>query len=254
MSDIILSSAIGQLCSQVVIWPSEVLKIQKQIYPNIPIHRIAVSTYRDHGLRGFTTGFCPAALANIPRIISHFYFYDMFQKQYGWHHIPSAFASGSIAALASTPLYNMTTRKVYDMSSVSSSSWNMRYAYNGFRALLAKNCLEVSATFWLYGQLGQFESIPYIIVGGLASATSCILTNPIDVVNTTLQTDYDKTHNRSMISAFNHIQKRYGISGLYAGCGTRMMRAFPGGAVRYYMFRYVMDYFEKTRANTSARC
>ena len=245
MSDVIISSALAQLCSQVVIWPSEVLKLKKQIHPNKSIRQLAVHTYRNHGLWGLcTTGFAPAAAANIPRIISHFYFYDILKRQWQWHHIPSSFASGCAAALVSTPLYNMTTRKVYGMTK--SYDMSFRYAYNGFRALLFKNCLEVCTTFYLYDFLYK-QKISGLWLGGFASAASCLVTNPVDAINTTLQTDYDKKHRNRMTSAFRFILSNYGIRGLYAGCGTRMIRAFPGGAVRYYVFVKTMD-------KISARC
>lgn len=245
--DIIIASTLGQLCSQVSIWPSEVLKLQRQIYPNVGLASLTKNIYHNHGYRGFAAGFGSAALANVPKIVSQFYFYEMFRKKWEWHHVPASVTSGVISAIASTPLYNLTTRQVYGLRGGHTEHMSlMKYAYNGFRPALLKNCIDVYTTFLLYDMFGTMGGHP-LITGGIATSISSLVTNPIDVVKTVLQVDYHNDHKKNMWNAARFIYSTYGFQSFYAGCAIRMLRSFPGGAVRYYVFAKAMD-------NLSACC
>lgn len=229
----IVASAGAQLCSQAAIWPSEVLKANRQFYPDKSMSHVVKNVIARDGILGlFSKGFGPAAVSNIPKICSHFTLYYYF-KSIQIPHVPSALVTAAVTAVFTTPLQNITTRLLFSGQIGEPLTYFLQNnAYNGFRGTLYKDCINITTMFYLYG---LFEFHP-LISGGLATSMASLVDNPIDVVRTKLQTDYDKRFSSSFLSCAKYIYSNWGWRAFYAGAATRMIRAFPGGAVRFYVF------------------
>jgi hypothetical protein len=90
--------------------------------------------------------------------------------------------------------------------------------------------------------------IVHIISGGLSGFTSCIVSNPLDVVKTRLQTlDVRKDTHRSAIEngiwpLFFSIVRKEGLKGLYKGLTARLMINIPGSSLAFFFYEIVKRY------------
>jgi hypothetical protein len=148
--------------------------------------------------------------------------------------------------------------------------------YRGYRASLYTYA-PGSATWWATYELSKkpihlmmditssafsksndhmIDHTVHVICGALAGLTSCLVTNPLDVVKTRLQTlDISNIANRSTIQSgmwpmlFSMFRKE-GIRGLYRGLTARLMVNIPGSACAFFAYELVKQHSLKPTAKT----
>lgn len=88
-----------------------------------------------------------------------------------------------------------------------------------------------------------YSPLSHAIAGALAGATASILTNPLDVAKTLLQTKGLSTcpiiqKSTSMSQAFRIIHKREGIRGFYRGTAARVFGVMPSTGLSWLVYEY----------------
>lgn len=90
------------------------------------------------------------------------------------------------------------------------------------------------------------DELNYFISGGLAGMGGWFFAMPFDVPKTNVQSRYDTKVLGSYVPEFIKIAKERGITGLYAGLGPTLVRAFPANAALFLgveMGKKVFDQF-----------
>ncbi len=235
----ILSGICASVASQTAIWPSEVLKMNLQKYPHNSHIAIIKDILKRDGIMGFSRGFAAAACSNVPQACVRFTIYKELEAK-GYGYLECTVPTIAINTFLCTPFVNMAMSRMIQGGTKINT---LQGAYRGWRTLLLKNSIKTGTQFnvyrWLREQTYEYLQDSYIIRGGIATSASSLINNPVDVVLTHIQTDYKNKYKGSIKSATADLYSKHGIGCFLKGAGIRTARAFPGGAVFFYIFETV---------------
>jgi len=89
---------------------------------------------------------------------------------------------------------------------------------------------------------GVYNPMIHISAGGIAGAIAALLTTPLDVSKTLLQTrgvsDHEIQHARGLRDAVRIIWKRSGWRGFFKGSAARMIGNMPSTAISWGVYEY----------------
>lgn len=269
-----LSGALAGPASLISIYPSEYLKTQQQlkINQNNNILQIAKNTFKKQGISGFYKGLSNLLYFNVPRTTiqfttfessSHFYKnYFPSKTSYLLGGLTAGFMSG---LLIGVPAENLKVYKISLFNSNKNSKINFielnkdfiknvgfKSYYNGATNGIMKECMSQGTRFFLYASLmdnylniktkqnKKYEKKPIdgALIGGIAGSLGALLNNPIDAVQTRLQSNYDKKYN-GVIDCYKQMYKNEGIKSFYKGATLRVLRTIPGMMVYFYTYEFV---------------
>ncbi|EPZ32447.1 mitochondrial carrier [Rozella allomycis CSF55] len=97
---------------------------------------------------------------------------------------------------------------------------------------------------------GLYDPVSHVVSGAVAGSVAALVTNPLDVMKTVLQTRGATSKNEvqmlnGMMDAFKYIYARYGAAGFFKGVSPRMMAAVPSTAtcwLAYEYFKWILGY------------
>ena len=89
------------------------------------------------------------------------------------------------------------------------------------------------------------EELNFFISGGLAGMFGWTVAMPLDVPKTNVQARYDTRVFGSYLPELFRIAQERGISGLYAGLGPTLVRAFPANAALFLGVEMGKRFFDK---------
>ena len=78
------------------------------------------------------------------------------------------------------------------------------------------------------------------LLGGISGTIGTIINNPIDVVQTRLQSDYNKKY-KSIYDCYKKIYHEEGLLSFTKGLHYRIMRTFPGMAIYISVFEFIKN-------------
>eukprot|EP01084_Bolivina_argentea_P133542 235667_1 len=91
------------------------------------------------------------------------------------------------------------------------------------------------------------QSVPLIssskqaIAGFTAGFTSTLLTYPLDLVKTRLQSSHFQSYNKSTFLAFRSIITQHGINGLFVGIGASLFGSTTAWGTYFYLYSKIKD-------------
>jgi len=250
------------------IYPSEYLKVQKQFSnqtKNYP--QLIKYTYQNNGILGFYKGMMPLMVGMIPRAMIQFSGFEYFSYHYKKHitnkevcSLMSGMSSGVISAILVTcPIDNLKVWSIHNIKDKHSFFNNNRIFinqvgfkghYNGLSNMILKESLSAGFRFMFYDvfmrnylkynnrSIETKTAFDGALIGGVAATCSSFINNPIDVVQTRLQSNYDKKYN-GFFDCYRKIRKEEGYKGFYKGCGLRLLRTMPGMMVYFGIYEYL---------------
>jgi solute carrier family 25 (mitochondrial citrate transporter), member 1 len=267
----VISGGLAGSASLITIYPSEYLKTQRQFKYNIDksLFEICKNTFKNQGLKGFYKGMSNLLYLNTPRAgiqFSTFEASSFFYKQYFSNKtsylmggLTSGFASGLFAGV---PAENLKVFKIDLFNNGSNAKLNfyqlnknfiakhgIKSYYNGGMNGVLKESISQGTRFFLYATIMESfikhkskndkiytkKSIDGALVGGLAGGIGAIFNNPMDVVQTRLQSNYNKKY-KGMFDCYKTIYRDEGIKSFYKGCLLRTVRTAPGMMVYFYTY------------------
>lgn len=80
----------------------------------------------------------------------------------------------------------------------------------------------------------------HAVAGAMASLVTCLVTNPLDVVKTRLQTNTNTYGHTTMLRTLACIARREGLRGLARGLGARLTIAVPSAALSTLTYEYAL--------------
>lgn len=115
-------------------------------------------------------------------------------------------------------------------------------SYNSFKEIVGANDFNP----------GSAESVAaHWMCGGASGAIAAVLTNPLDVIRTAIQTQglqgrlTPETRYTSILEVGREIIARDGVKGMARGWLPRMLYHMPGAAICWTTYEYMKDLFER---------
>jgi solute carrier family 25 citrate transporter 1 len=264
-----LSGALAGPASLISIYPSEYLKTQQQlkINQNNNILQIAKNTFKKQGIIGFYKGLSNLLYFNVPRTTIQFTTFETTSHYYKNYFSPkTSYLLGGLTAgfmsglFIGVPAENLKVYKINLFNSNKNSKINFielnkdfiknvgfKSYYNGATNGIMKECMSQGTRFFLYASLMDYylnlkknekKPIDGALIGGVAGSLGALLNNPIDAVQTRLQSNYDKKYT-GVIDCYKQMYKNEGIKSFYKGATLRVLRTIPGMMVYFYTYEFV---------------
>lgn len=244
---------IAGFCSITSIYPTEYMRILLQQNVTADYRDIIKKTYSEHGLKGFYRGWTSSMIRNSIDTSIRFGIYNK-SKNYTNNRLLSGILTGIVTPIITLPLINITNRGV--ISQITNNSQNNlksdikylinnpSYIYKGLQLTIYKNILSSVGLFTTYdyllenlNTLNHYNKDTNIIISGsIAGVVNCSLNNPLDVIITQKQTNYDNQLTYRQLAA--KIYKENGIRGFYRGFLIRSTRPIIGRTVMFYTYEY----------------
>jgi len=228
---------------------------------------------KEEGMRGYFRGLPPTLLGYIPSWSMYFclygYFKDSFEDQKSmFTTVSSAVSAGGITNMFTNPFWVVRTR--LQVQSHVNGEVEYKSTLDAFRKIyrleggfafykgLSASMLglsHVAIQFPLYEHLKSTllvdaEESKVNHVGKLIMASSVskiiatVVTYPHDIARSRLHVE--KFKSRGVFYEIQSILRVDGVSGLYQGIGTQLLRVTPACAITFssyeFMFKYISDY------------
>ena len=243
---------------------------------------IILKTYNLHGTSGFYKGLSNLIYFNILRHSSSFYLFDKtksFLDNYIGNVYILNSVSSLISSLFTTTtiglpgenlkVYAITqsnipiTNKSSNSNSKSFLKINKKFiTENGFQSYykggingIMKDTISQTFKIGIYFNLNTLylsyfnkpenykkSIVESAVLGGISGTLGTIFNNPIDVVQTRLQSDYKKQYS-SIVNCYYKIYKNEGLKAFTKGMNYRIIRTFPGMAIYMTVFEEVKNMF-----------
>jgi solute carrier family 25 protein 39/40 len=264
------SSAISSTINTITLNPFEVVKTTQQLYPELNFRTSLKHITKLHGgpIRGLYRGLIPALILSVPANMIYFTLYDrvrltMIDKGWessvtGFNIVP--FAAGTTSRLflviLGTPLefarvYQQTHPGATWLSSFRTAGGGLRNSFRGLSSTILRDAPYAGiywstieslrkASFWNYilpeSNSNEPSKLRLMCINFMSAATgsglACIITNPLDVIKTRVQSS--DTPKRIIDVIREMQQSRLGLwRNLSAGVFSRVLRAAPSGAILY---------------------
>ena len=270
----LLSGALAGPASLISIYPSEYVKTQQQLKTNQNknIPQIAKNTFQKQGLFGFYKGLSNLLYFNIPRTAIQFTVFESSSHWYkNYFSSKTSYLFGGLTAgftsglLVGVPAENLKVYRISLFNSNKNSKINFyelnkqfiknvgfKSYYNGATNGVMKECLSQGTRFFLYASIMEYylntkqkfnknyekKPIDGAIIGGTAGSLASLLNNPVDSVQTRLQSNYDKKYS-GVLDCYKKMYKNEGIASFYRGATLRTLRTIPGMMVYFYTYEFV---------------
>ena len=108
----------------------------------------------------------------------------------------------------------------------------------GIYFLLYEKCVEVMPSVRAMG-----STTTTLTAGGVTGTVTWALAYPFDTLKTHLQTlpASAGSHERGMLTVAQRLVSEHGVSSLYRGLSTCLVRAFPVNAVTFLVYKRTLD-------------
>jgi len=276
-----IAGAIAGPASLISIYPFEFIKTQIQLIENkgLSSQELIKKTYKSSGLTGFYKGLNNLLYFSLLRHSFSFYLFDKnkqvfnkyFNNVYLINSISSVFSSIITTTIFGLPGENLKVYSIKQTNSINKLNKNdfsfiktnknffklnglTGYYKGGINGIL-KDSISQSFKIGIYFNFDTFylsnikKNIEYkktlvesAVLGGISGTIGTIINNPIDVVQTRLQSDYNKKYT-SIIDCYKQIYNEEGIKAFTKGLNYRIIRTFPGMAIYMTVFEQVKNCF-----------
>ena len=151
-----------------------------------------------------------------------------------------AYKTGSVRINIDTQNINMIQiiKNIYSTSGI-------KGFYPSYRATLLRNIPSAICRFVMYEEIKKMatkSSLKFMVAGAVASAFSSIISNPIDVIKTRINTGILPPGSPIFFSIAN-IYKNEGVRGLFSGLNARLISASIFGGTGFFVFEWMKKYF-----------
>lgn len=264
-----IAGGISGFISLGVIYPSEHIKTQLQMNSKQSILSCFKNTIKNDGIKSLYNGFLPLASGIVPRFACKFGFYKTTSGYLNNYLSPnvnsfvSGFISGALTScIVSSPTENIKTRIIYNQLHNKNTSMlnaikdlykqGIHSFYKGNSSTLIKEGSTFGFRFFVFNYTNNllqtkfnFKNNPYTsaISGGLCGIIGSVLNHPLDVIQTKLQSNYNKKYN-GVIDCFKKSIKENGIKELYTGVLIRTLRTIPGMSVTFFTYDVISSFLE----------
>jgi len=263
-----------------ITYPTEYVKTQMQLYPDIAKKGslwIARDTVKNHGFTGLYRGLSPLFWFSVPKSAVRFvsaesmrnYFRDPSGKVTTAQNFMSGFVGGVMEAiLVVTPQETVKVRLIHDQLSPNPrfkgvvhgvytliSEQGLSGTYKGlFPTILKQGSNQAIrfATFYSLKQLMLGDPhtdfnrstigglLSSLFAGAVAGGASVLGNTPIDVVKTKMQ-GLEAHKYKNSWDCIKQTWQRDGFVGFYKGVGPRLGRVCADVAIVMTLFDYIMD-------------
>ena len=239
-----IAGAIAGFCSVTSIYPSEYMRIKLQHDINANYKQIIISTYKNYGITGFYRGWISSVARNSVDISLRFGLYKNINS-YTDNRVISGVLTGIATPLLTLPLINITNRGVVTQLANDSVRYSLKddilymrrnpvFLYKGLQLTIAKSILSALGLFTAYDYLKDHYSTAY--AAPIAGVLNCSLNNPMDVIITKKQTNYN--NDMTYKDIVRSIYRERGILGFYRGFLIRSVRPIIGRTVMFYSYEF----------------
>jgi solute carrier family 25 citrate transporter 1 len=252
------------ITSLLTIYPTEYIKTQVQLYPKNNFNTIIKNTYNTHGLNGFYRGMSSLAIVSIPRSAVKYTSFEVYrhllkrENETKTEKLYKNFLSGALSGFTtsfcvSLPSDNIKIKSISLQNSNKPSglldSTKNVYKDNGLKGFYkgalsnsTKECITYASRFALYGivseKIGKDTVFKNFISGGIASMPGPLINNPLDVIQTRMQSNYDNKY-KSNFDCAKQILKNEGIFTFWKGASLRTLRTIPGMGVSFMVYEEI---------------
>lgn len=254
------------------IYPTEYLKTQLQFQNNnLTATQIIKNTWNNHGWKGFYRGSSPLFLASFPRSLIKFTVFEhvahTLQHNTNLNKDTRNIVAGASAGLCtalfvSAPTDNVKIKTIHSQNVLQKritapqailQIWKddkITGFYRGIQSTIIKESYTYATRFLLYHRIlgvlhqNKYEKPSAIITGisgGLASSMVAIANNPIDVIQTRLQSNYQGRY-RGVLHCIVDIFRTEGWRSFFRGASYRSIRAVPGMTVQFYTYQWICNH------------
>jgi hypothetical protein len=274
-----VAGAFAGPASLISIYPFEFIKTQVQLQENKTFNSnyIINRTYNNYGIKGFYKGLNNLVYFNILRHSGTFYLFDK-TKTYLNNYISNIYVLNSVSSIFSSLITSTLVGlpgenlKVYSITQSNTIINNkpssfftvnkqfmkdnglLSYYKGGVNGIM-KDTISQTFKIGFYFNLNSIY-LKYIgknenykktilesaLLGGISGTLGTIFNNPIDVVQTRLQSDYNKKYT-SVYNCYYMIYKEEGIKAFVKGLNYRIIRTLPGMAIYMTVFEQVKNLF-----------
>lgn len=258
--------------SNAILYPIDTIKTIRQANPDIKTSWEAFRRIRKEGMCTIYSGIIPSALGSIPSSALYFGAYETSKRLISTNfknclprqsiHMLSAALGNILSSIVFVPkevikqqLQVLRTKTL--TLPVSHQILNPTIAnvlgyvyktkgiagfYSGYLVTLARNIPSAMIRFTLYEELRIFfdrnentHSVAYALAGAIASAASCTLTAPMDLIKTRMATG-GIARGTPFYDAMRCVVQQEGLLGLYAGLQPRLVLSALFGGVGFSLY------------------
>lgn len=264
-----------------ITFPTEYVKTQMQLYPNMAKNGsiwIVKETIKNHGVTGLYRGWAPLFYFAIPKNAVRFFAAEQARNYYrekhghvtSFHNFMSGLIGGvAEAILVVTPQETMKVRLIHDQLSPNPKfrgfvhgvstiikEQGLAGTYKGLMPTILKQGSNQAIRFVSFYKLKEIMLGDHtkdfdrstvlgfaqsLVAGALAGAASVIGNTPIDVIKTKMQGLEAERYK----NAFDCVRQTWaadGFTGFFKGIGPRMGRVCLDVAICMTLFDYCMDF------------
>lgn len=242
-------------------------------------------TLRTRGVLGFWRGLSPWLIFSMPRSALRFSVYESAAHLCGGggQELPPATAAacGTLAGIvewgvAGTPMQCLSIKMLHDHNRAQPQFRGLADAvrsivreqgvvgglFAGLAPTVAKGAINNAIRFATYNELAkvahsrkrarqqpaELSAIESAAIGGAAGAVSVLVTHPIDVVKTNVQSLSERHGGASMMACARRVWVHEGLQGLYRGIGMRALRVPIENALLFSLFNHFSRLFDAALA------
>lgn len=262
MSKDFFASGLAGLLSQIISWPTEFLKTNKQLpkYKNISILTVIKNEYKTNGTKSFYRGSLPQIASAFPRSIVRFHVFNYSQQNLQKcninntiNSIISGILGGSVEAfLVQTPAEVLKVQAINKKQNIV-HSFKTIYNLNGLKGFWSGTLPTVirqgssqgisfpvfQKAKPIFDQYTYLQPISSLLGGVCGGVTAVFINNPIDLMKTYKQSD---RKDKSLVDIAKEIKKTKGIKGFYTGMGLRLLRMAPLHGSTFYFYDILKKY------------
>ena len=269
----LISGGIAGGVSLFSIYPTEYLKLQKQINKNSNYKKIISDTFKYNGIKGFYKGFYSQLIGNVLSSSFQFAIKDNTKAKLLEYYnentaiLLSGITVGLLTPLIRIPYINISVKKINNYNEkidnklkinkklnnknniISYYSKNPLKLWSGIQANLLKQTLGTSYMFISYDYFkllfnsyyeGEYVNAKIILAGALAGSTKSFIDNPIDVIQSRLMSNYENKK-LGILKVSKQLYKENGIKTFYSGCLLRSTRPIVGRSIMFYVHHLLIN-------------
>ncbi|KAI8901523.1 mitochondrial solute transporter [Globomyces pollinis-pini] len=275
-----IAGALAGITEHTVTYPLDVLKTRTQFFANSTtlydnLAKSFARIYSTEGMASLWRGVNSVILGSGPAHALYFGAYEFCKEKFksidaSEHHHISHASAGAIATLAHDGF--LTPFDVIKQRMQISSQYrglvhcaSEVYRMEGFRAFYISypTTIVMSVPFQaiqfttyeytrkLMNPSNQYNPLSHCVAGGLAGGMASLVTNPLDVAKTLLQTkglstDVKLQNVNGLVDAFKLIYQQQGLIGFTRGVQARMLSNIPSTAVAWTTYEFLKMVLHKS--------
>lgn len=263
-----IAGSLGGMSALTITYPTEYVKTLLQLSTNkLGFYELFKNQVKSQGFFKLYRGYLPTLFSILPRSGINFMTYEYVSYKIKnendsrliamGKNLFSGMTAGAVSSsLLSTPIENIKTGMIYYQgkgeikkpTEIIQKLGLKRIFTNGSVPTILKESTTYGVRFFIYTEclsilnkrenVSKIEKGMNIMISSIISGSiSCIINNPLDVVQTRIQTP---NHNEtSMIKNMKSIIKNEGVKTLYKGCFIRVIRTTPAVCVSFGVYELV---------------